>query len=113
MEETCFFSGVLDDIPVTVALLPIIEDMNKMYLGTHPLYLGCIVVFAGVLGGGWTPFGSAAGIIAVSLLAKEGLPLNFKSFIKCLVPISVLLLILSGILLPSIHSRSHLIIVLQ
>jgi Na+/H+ antiporter NhaD/arsenite permease-like protein len=96
---TAFFSGILDNIPVTAALLPIIEDMNRIYLNTHPLYLWFIVIFAGALGGGWTPFGSAAGILAVSLLAKEGRPLNFKSFIKCLAPISVLLLILGGIYL--------------
>ncbi|MHA2305929.1 MAG: SLC13 family permease [Candidatus Hodarchaeales archaeon] len=96
---TAVFSGVLDNIPVTAALLPIIKDINSNYLDTHPRYLWFILVFAGALGGGWTPFGSAAGILAVSLLAKEGRPLNFKSFIKCLAPISVLLLILSGIYL--------------
>ena len=96
---TAFFSGVLDNIPVTAALLPIIEDMNRNYLDTHPRYLWFIVVFAGALGGGWTPFGSAAGILVLSLLAKEGRPLNFKSFIICLAPISVLLLILGGIYL--------------
>ena len=95
---TAFFSGVLDNIPVTAALLPIIENMSSN-LVTHPLYLWYIVIFAGALGGGWTPFGSAAGILAVSLLAKEGRSLNFKSFIKCLAPISAILLILGGVYL--------------
>jgi Na+/H+ antiporter NhaD/arsenite permease-like protein len=65
----------------------------------HPRYLWFVLVFSGALGGGWTPFGSTAGILAVSLLAKEGRPLNFKSFIKCLFPISVILLVLNGIYL--------------
>ena len=91
---TAIFSGLLDNIPVTAALLPVVEDMNIIYEGTHPRYLWFILVFSGALGGGWTPFGSAAGILAVSLLAKRGRPLNFKSFIICLLPISFILLIL-------------------
>lgn len=96
---TAIFSGILDNIPVTAALLPVVEDMNKNHVDTHPRFLWFILIFSGALGGGWTPFGSAAGILAVSLLAKEGRPLNFKSFIKCLVPISAILLILGGIYL--------------
>ena len=96
---TAIFSGILDNIPVTAALLPVVEDMNIIHAGTHPRYLWFILVFSGALGGGWTPFGSAAGIFAVSLLNKKGRPLNFKSFIICFVPISVLLLILGGIYL--------------
>jgi len=96
---TAFFSGILDNIPVTAALLPVVETMSVVHAVAHPRYLWFVLVFSGALGGGWTPFGSAAGILAVSLLAKEGRPLNFKAFIKCLVPISVLLLILSGVYL--------------
>jgi len=96
---TAFFSGILDNIPVTAALLPVVETMSVVHAVAHPRYLWFVLVFSGALGGGWTPLGSAAGILAVSLLAKEGRPLNFKAFIKCLVPISVLLLILSGVYL--------------
>ena len=96
---TALFSGILDNIPVTAALLPVVGEMNIIHQGTHPRYLWFILVFSGALGGGWTPFGSAAGIFAVSLLAKKGRPLNFKFFIICFVPISFLLLILAGIYL--------------
>ena len=93
---TGFFSGLLDNIPVTAALIPVIEDMNTEYVDTNPRYLWFILVFSGALGGGWTPFGSAAGILAVSFLAKKRRPLDFKSFILCLLPISFVLLVLSG-----------------
>ena len=96
---TSFFSGILDNIPVTAALLPVVQNMSLAHAAAHPNYLWFVLVFSGALGGGWTPFGSAAGILAISLLAKEGRPLNFKSFIKCLAPISVILLVLSGIYL--------------
>ena len=96
---TSFFSVILDNIPVTAALLPVVQDMSLSHAVAHPRYLWFVLVFSGALGGGWTPFGSAAGILAVSLLAKEGRPLNFISFIKCLVPISIILLVLSGIYL--------------
>ncbi len=96
---TAIFSGVLDNIPVTAALLPVVKDMNLIHIESHPLYLWFILIFSGALGGGWTPFGSAAGILAVSSLAKRGRPLNFKFFIICFVPISVILLIMGGIYL--------------
>ncbi|MFX0124293.1 MAG: SLC13 family permease [Candidatus Hodarchaeota archaeon] len=96
---TGFFSGLLDNIPVTAALIPVVEDMNTTYVNSNPRYLWFILVFSGALGGGWTPFGSAAGILAVSFLAKKRRPLEFKTFILCLLPISVVLLILSGIYL--------------
>lgn len=96
---TAFFSGILDNIPVTAALVPVIQDMNMIHVATHPNFMWFILVFAGALGGGWTPFGSAAGILTVSSLAKERRPLNFKAFIKCFVPISVILLIFAGVYL--------------
>jgi Na+/H+ antiporter NhaD/arsenite permease-like protein len=96
---TAIFSGILDNIPVTAALLPVVSDMNLIYQDTHPTYLWFVLIFSGALGGGWTPFGSAAGILAVSLLAKKGRPLNFKFFIICFVPISLILLIFAGIYL--------------
>ncbi|UCG04454.1 MAG: anion permease [Candidatus Heimdallarchaeota archaeon] len=96
---TGFFSGLLDNIPVTAALIPVVEDMNTAYIDSNPRYLWFILVFSGALGGGWTPFGSAAGILAVSFLAKKRRPLEFKTFVLCLLPISVVLLILSGIYL--------------
>ncbi|MFX0173312.1 MAG: SLC13 family permease, partial [Candidatus Hodarchaeota archaeon] len=94
-----FFSGLLDNIPVTAALLPVVEDMNTAYIDSNPQYLWFILVFSGALGGGWTPFGSAAGILAVSLLARKKRPLDFKTFIICFLPISALLLIFSGVYL--------------
>ena len=94
-----FFSGLLDNIPVTAALLPVVEDMNKAHIDSNPRFLWFVLIFSGALGGGWTPFGSAAGILAVSLLAKRREPLDFKTFILCFLPISIILLILSGIYL--------------
>lgn len=91
---TGIFSGILDNIPVTAALIPVVEYLNGVQSG-HPLYLWYMLVFAGAFGGGLTPFGSAASILAISILAKEGRPLNFVKFIIKFVPISLLLLVLS------------------
>ncbi len=96
---TAVFSGILDNIPVTAALLPVVSDMNVIHQGTHPNYLWFILIFSGALGGGWTPFGSAAGILVVASLARKGRPLDFKFFIICFLPISAILLILGGIYL--------------
>ncbi len=93
------FSGILDNIPVAAALIPVVKEINVPFESTNPKFLWYILVFSGAVGGGWTPFGSAAGILAVSLLSKEGRPLGFGSFIKTFVPICIILLVLSGIYL--------------
>ncbi len=93
-------TGILDNIPVTAALIPVIE---KIYahedFGKHPQYLWFMLVFAGAFGGGLTPFGSAASVLALTILSKEGKPLSFGYTIKRLAPISIFLLIIGGIYL--------------
>jgi Na+/H+ antiporter NhaD/arsenite permease-like protein len=96
---TTIFSGLLDNIPVTIAFIPVIEKVNIIHMDSHPLYLWFILVFAGSLGGGWTPFGSAAGVYILALLKQEEHPLDFKYFVLCFLPISVILLIISAIYL--------------
>ena len=73
-------------------LIPVIKEITPI---ANPNYLWYILVFAGAAGGGWTPFGSAAGILAVALLAKEKRPLSFKRFLKVKFPIAMILLALS------------------
>ncbi|MHA2052529.1 MAG: SLC13 family permease [Candidatus Hodarchaeales archaeon] len=93
-------SGILDNIPVTAALIPIVSDFSNLPSAiAHPKYLWFMLVFGGAFGGGITPFGSAASILAISILGKEGRPLNFLYFMKRLVPISLILLAFSGIYL--------------
>lgn len=95
-----FVSGILDNIPVTAALIPIVSDFNTLpSAAAHPKYLWFMLIFGGAFGGGLTPFGSAASILAISILSKEGRPLNFLYFMKRLVPISLILLALGGIYL--------------
>ncbi|WP_455463190.1 SLC13 family permease [Candidatus Hodarchaeum mangrovi] len=103
-------SGILDNIPVTAALIPIVKEISTLpSTAGHPLYLWFMLVFAGAFGGGLTPFGSAASILALSILTKEGRPLNFKYFMKRLVPISLLLLLFSGIYLSALAFIFNLI----
>ncbi len=92
-------SGILDNIPVTAALIPIVSDINEPYVASNPRFLWFMLIFAGAFAGGLTPFGSAASILAISILTKEGRPLNFKYFMARLVPISLLMLVFSGIYL--------------
>ncbi len=102
-----FVSGILDNIPVTAALIPIVESFPAT--GANPHYLWFILLFGGAFGGGLTPFGSAASILAISILSKEGRPLNFIYFMKKLVPISLLLLLFSGVYLTFLGFVLHII----
>ena len=102
-----FASGILDNIPVTAALIPIVESFPTTE--SNPQYLWFMLLFGGAFGGGLTPFGSAASILAISILSKEGRPLNFIYFMKKLVPISLLLLLFSGVYLTILGFVFHII----
>ncbi len=95
-----FVSGILDNIPVTAALIPIVADINELpAAANNPNFLWFVLLFAGAFGGGLTPFGSAASILAISILTREGRPLDFRYFMIRLVPISLILLLFSGLYL--------------
>ncbi len=102
-----FVSGILDNIPVTAAFISIVESFPATE--SNPQYLWFMLLFGGAFGGGLTPFGSAASILAISILSKEGRPLNFVYFMKKLVPISLLLLIFSGVYLTVLGFVFHTI----
>jgi Na+/H+ antiporter NhaD/arsenite permease-like protein len=86
-------SGVLDNIPVTATLIPVVSDMNIQF-ANNPLFLWFVLIFSGALGGGWTLFGSTSGILAIGILAKEKRPVSSKEYMKCFIPISILIALL-------------------
>jgi len=72
-------SGIIDNVPVTVTLVPIAKIMVST-LGINMLWWS--LVLGANLGGNITPISSPSNIIALSIAKGEGHPIPFGEFMK-------------------------------
>lgn len=96
--STALVSAIVDNIPMTVAMLPIIT-----YLGTQGIdvtLLWWALVWGVGFGGNGSPIGSTAGVIVVSKSEQANHPITFKSWFKTgSVTTIISLLVASGAIL--------------
>ncbi|MHA2500046.1 MAG: SLC13 family permease [Candidatus Hodarchaeales archaeon] len=98
---TIWFSGVLsaviDNIPVSAALVAI---MSKTDIGgTHGKFLYCGLIVGANVGGSMLPIGSPANILAISLSERSGKRISFYEFMKVGALMAVLHLLIATIYL--------------
>lgn len=91
-------SGIVANIPFTVAALPVADYLTTNIPGgpgSRIIYWALIL--GADLGGNATYLGSAPNIVAVGLLAQAGIRLSFKRFVRDGAPVTVLTLIVATI----------------
>jgi Na+/H+ antiporter NhaD/arsenite permease-like protein len=91
-------SGIVANIPFTVAALPIDDMLTANLPGAEEsrvLYWSLIL--GADLGGNLTYLGSAPNIVAVGLLAQAGYKLSFGRFMRDSVPITIVTLVIATI----------------
>jgi Na+/H+ antiporter NhaD/arsenite permease-like protein len=76
---TGLLSAVVDNIPITAALIPVVAIMANT---AHGQILWWALALGAGLGGNITPIGSSAGVIMVSLSSRFGHEISFKEWIK-------------------------------
>jgi len=94
---SAILSAIVDNIPLTVAMIPIIG-----YLGTQGIdveLLWWALAFGVGFGGNGSPIGSTAGVIVVAKSEKTENPISFIDWIKQGVPTMVLGLTIASIAL--------------
>lgn len=67
-------SAVVDNIPITIALIPVIQELGRAGIATGPLWWA--LVFGAGLGGNGTIIGSTANVVVASLSEKTRLPVT-------------------------------------
>lgn len=67
-------SAVVDNIPITIALIPIIQNLGQAGIPTAPLWWA--LVFGAGLGGNGTIIGSTANVVVASLSEKTRMPIT-------------------------------------
>jgi len=80
-------SAVIDNIPFTIAMIPIIQALEQPGLDITPLWWA-LALGAG-FGGNGTPIGSTANIVVVSLSEKTKNPITTRIWLKNGLPIMI------------------------
>jgi Na+/H+ antiporter NhaD/arsenite permease-like protein len=69
-------SAVVDNVPITIAMIPVIQGMGEAGIDIRPLWWA--LVFGAGLGGNATIIGSTANIVVASLSEKTRAPITSK-----------------------------------
>ena len=77
---SAFLSAVIDNIPFTVVMIPIIQHLQQTGLDVNPLWWALALGVG--LGGNGTPIGSSAGLFAQHYSERTKEPISFKAWLK-------------------------------
>ncbi len=69
-------SAIIDNVPITIALIPVIQGLEKMGVDITPLWWA--LAFGAGFGGNGTIIGSTANIIVATLSEKTRTPITSK-----------------------------------
>jgi Na+/H+ antiporter NhaD/arsenite permease-like protein len=88
-------SGIVANIPFTVATLPIADFLTATIPGAENRVLYWALILGADLGGNATILGSAPNIVAIGLLAQAGYRISFGRFMRDGVPVTIATLLLA------------------
>ena len=90
-------SGIIDNIPYTATMSPMLVEIEKSMGSEYALPLWWCLSLGACLGGNMTMIGAAANVIVSENSAKEGHPMNFMQFMKYGVLVVAISLIISSV----------------
>ncbi|MGH2454671.1 MAG: SLC13 family permease [Candidatus Limnocylindria bacterium] len=84
---SALLSGIVDNIPYTATMLPVVEEMSRPHQGSQALWWA---LAAGAdLGGNATIIGASANVILISMAEREGHPIRFWTYVRYAGPVTV------------------------
>jgi Na+/H+ antiporter NhaD/arsenite permease-like protein len=78
-------SAVVDNIPFTIAMIPVIERLG--YLGINAVPLWWALALGAGFGGNGTPIGSTANVVTVALSEKTRTPITTRVWLRSGLPV--------------------------
>jgi Na+/H+ antiporter NhaD/arsenite permease-like protein len=87
-------SAIIDNIPMTLTLIPIMEHVS-FATGFSLKILGWAIVFGANLGGSLTPIGSASNIITLGIMKKQGKVIRWGEWFRRFGPLVILQLLIA------------------
>jgi Na+/H+ antiporter NhaD/arsenite permease-like protein len=89
-------SAVVDNIPITIAIIPVIQELGAQGINIAPLWWA--LAFGAGLGGNGTIIGSTANVVVASLSERTRTPITSKLWNKRGLPVMLVTLITTTIL---------------
>jgi Na+/H+ antiporter NhaD/arsenite permease-like protein len=89
-------SAVVDNIPFTIVMIPIIQNLGTQGIDIGPLWWA-LALGAG-FGGNGTPIGSTANVIAVKLSQRTRNPISAKRWMRIGLPVMMLACLVASVL---------------
>ena len=90
---SAFASGIVDNIPYTATIIPLVENLAQT-MTAGPLWWS--LALGACLGGNFTLVGAAANVVVANLAEKGGHPISFRLFLRYGAITTVISLILAS-----------------
>ncbi len=94
--STALLSAVVDNIPITIAIIPIIQELEISGVNVTPLWWA--LVFGAGFGGNGTIIGSTANVVVASLSERTRTPITSRLWNRVGLPIMLLTCLIASIL---------------
>ena len=94
-----FSSAIIDNIPYTATMLPIVAFLGKTIPGGESGVLWWALSLGACFGGNGTIIGASANVVTTGIAEKAGHRISFYDFMKQAAPITIISLIISSIFL--------------
>jgi len=88
-------SGIIDNIPYTATMIPVVEGLGERGVDVGPLWWS--LALGADLGGNATIIGASANVIIASLAGRAGQPITFRRFLPYGVATVVLSLVIASV----------------
>lgn len=90
-------SGIIDNIPFTATMLPVVGYLTKTIPGAENNILWWALSLGAGLGANGTSIGATANIMTVGMLEKAGYPIRFFDFLKIGLPVTIITVIIASL----------------
>lgn len=98
---SAILSGIVDNIPLTVAMVPIIGILGSSGVPVDLIWWA--LVFGVGFGGNASPIGSTAGVITMTKSEQTDTPISFMRWMKTGLPVTVIALSIATVALVVMH----------
>ncbi len=89
-------SAIVDNVPITIALIPVIQGLGQRGVDVHPLWWA--LAFGAGFGGNGTIIGSTANIFVVTLSEKTRTPITASLWAKRGLPVMLITCLVASLL---------------
>jgi Na+/H+ antiporter NhaD/arsenite permease-like protein len=93
-------SAIIDNIPFTATMLPIVAYLNTVIPGAESGVLWWSLALGACLGGNGTMIGASANVVTVGMAERAGYPISFMYYLKAaFIPMIITIILCMGWLL--------------